>query len=286
MLLQFVSWKSFQTAIQDTPEADQGLFQIQILIVQQIALIATPALIMGMILTTSIRRTFSLRWPGFRRLLCAALLPLTLHPLTTELVMSLQWFFPPLPPGMAELTSHLKNANVWLVILAFAVTPAICEEIAFRGFLLAGFRRMGRVRLAIVLSSCAFGIIHMIPHQVFNATLLGLILGAMCVRNRSLFPGIVFHFVYNSLGILHGRFGDVVPTGHAWSFFFRFEDGSLRYQPALLCLLSILCIGLLHRLLQPASIPDLPDPIPDVDRSFDRRIQNDFRSNRLVRSPG
>ena len=270
LLLQFMSWKSFQTAIHDTLPEDQGLFQIRLLIIQQIALIATPALIMGLILTTSLRRTFSLRWPGKARLLCAALLPFTLHPLTIELLMSLQWFFPPAPEGMAELMKHLKTANLGLVLLAFAVAPAFCEEIAFRGFLLAGFRRLGRVRLAIVLSSLAFGIIHMIPHQVFNATLLGLVLGAMCVRTRSLLPGIVFHFVYNSLGILHDRYGNWVPTDHVWGILFRSEDGALRYQPTLLCLLAVICIGLLYRLLQPSSFPseqELNDGAPDDSKS-------------------
>lgn len=259
LLLQFISWKSFQTAIQNTAPDDRGTIQIRLLMIQQIALIATPALLMGVILTTSIRQTFSLRWPGYRRLACAALLPLTLHPLTTELLMNLQWFFPPAPAGLAELAKQLQGIDLWLVIVAFAVTPAICEEITFRGFLLAGFRRMGRVRIAIVLSSCAFGIIHMIPHQVFNATLLGLILGTMCVRNRSLLPGIAFHFTYNTLGILHDRLGKSVPVDRAWSYFFRFENDALRYQPALLCLLSLLCIGLLYCLLQPSSIVDPPE---------------------------
>lgn len=265
LMLQFLSWKSFQSALQNTPVAEQGQFQLRLLLVQQIALIATPALMMGLILTTSIRRTFSLRWPGMQRLACAALLPLTLHPLTLEILGNLQWFFPPPPPGMIELSKQFKTNQVWLLILAIAVTPAICEEIAFRGFLLAGFRRMGRVKLAVVLSSCAFGFIHMIPFQVFNATLLGLILGAMCVRNRSLFPGIVFHFIYNTLGVLHGQYGEFVPTDHVWSYFFRMEEGSLRYQPALLFLLSLLSIGLLYRLLKPATIPDLPDTPPTND---------------------
>jgi sodium transport system permease protein len=257
LLLQFVSWKSFQDAIRETPPAEQGLFQVRLLIVQQIGLIATPALIMGVILTTSLRQTFSLRWPGGHRLACAALLPLALHPLTTELLMSLKWFFPPAPPGLADLSKHLKECSLWLVIVAFAVTPAICEEIAFRGFLLAGFRRMGRVKLAIVLSSCAFGIIHMIPYQVFNATLLGLILGAICVQNRSLFPGIVFHFVYNTFGILHDRISSHVNVDGTWTYFFRKEEGALRYQPLLLGLLSLICIALLRQLLNRATTSEL-----------------------------
>lgn len=267
LLLQFASWGSFQSAILETAEADLGWFQLRLLMIQQLALIATPALMMGVMLTTSMRRTFSVRWPGFGRLACAMALPFALHPLSVELLQSLSWFFPPVPAGMEKLTGYFKDCDTWLVILAMAVTPAICEEIAFRGFMLAGFRRMGRVRLAVVLSSLAFGIIHMIPQQVFNATLLGLILGAVCVRTRSLFPGIAFHFIYNSIGVLHSRMGHEVPTEHVWSLLFRREEGALRYQPLLLCVLAIVAVAILRQLLKPAAIPDLPDLIiPSTDR--------------------
>ena len=264
LILQFSSWRSFQDAIKSTPSSDQGLFHIRLLIVQQLALIATPALMMGLILTTNLRRTFSMRWPGFFRMTCAGLLAVTLHPLTVELITSLQWFFPPLPPKMAELMMQLKTADIRLVILAFAVTPAICEEIAFRGFLLSGFRRHGRLKTAIVLSSFAFGIIHMIPHQVFNATLLGLVLGAICVQNRSIFPGIFFHFVYNSLGVLHDRIGKLIPVTGSWTYFFRMDEGSLQYQPLLLVLLAVAAIALLYATLRPPSIKDSDEAVHDT----------------------
>jgi sodium transport system permease protein len=194
-------------------------------------------------------------------LLCAILLPFALHPLILEFMASLQWFFPPAPKGIAELMQELKTVDLGLAILAIAVTPAFCEEIAFRGFLLSGFQRKGKIPLAILLSSFAFGIIHMIPQQVFNATLLGILLGAMCVQTRSLWPGVCYHFVHNSLVVLHDRFGKKVPTGQAWSYFFRWEEESLRYQPALLCLVSLVSIGLLYRLLRSSPTLDSKDPL-------------------------
>jgi hypothetical protein len=77
----------------------------------------------------------------------------------------------------------------WLLLLVFAVTPAICEELAFRGFILSGLARGGRLAIAIGISSMMFGIIHMIPQQAFNAALLGLVLGLLAIYSRSLFPG-------------------------------------------------------------------------------------------------
>ena len=290
LMLQFLSMKAMQTAMADAgadrrvavqtePDASPGeppseeqlerqrrvktdrraLLSMQLLMIQQLALIATPALMMGLMLTTSVRRTFSLRWPGYGRLMWAILLPFALHPLTVELQASLQWFFPKPPPGLIETLEMMssKRLPLWLVLLAFAATPAICEELAFRGFLLSGFRRSGKVGLAVALSSLTFGIIHMIPQQVFNAALLGVVLGIMCVRSRSLLPGVAFHFVYNALAVLHGRVGDTVPDTDIWAWLFRHQsDGALRYQPALLCLAALAAIGLLHRLTRHPSIND------------------------------
>ncbi len=94
---------------------------------------------------------------------------------------------------------------IWLPILAFAVTPGICEELAFRGPILSGFNRSGRHGIAIILSSVAFGAIHMVPLQVFYATLVGMVLGLIAVRSGSLLPGIVFHIIFNSLQVLRSR---------------------------------------------------------------------------------
>ncbi len=270
LMLQFLSMKSMQMAMQVATPDEQGILQIRLLLIQQIALIATPALMMGVMLTTSMRKTFSLRWPGFGRLGWAIMLPFALHPLVVELQASLQWFFPKPPPGLVEALKMMSSdaLPLWLVILAFAAAPAICEEIAFRGFMLSGFSRTGKISLAVTLSSLAFGIIHMIPQQVFNASLLGIILGMMCIRSRSLLPGIAFHFVNNVLAILHGRMGETMPDTGIWSWLFRHGDGMLRYQPALLCLAALAAIALLHRLTRHPRIQSTENVTANADSTL------------------
>ena len=261
LLLQFVSMKAMQTAMLGANDDNRALLTMQLLMIQQIALIATPALIMGLMLTTSLRRTFSLRWPGYGQLMWAGLLPFAIHPMTLELQISLQWFFPKPPPGLAE-TLALMSSNdqpLWLVLLAFAGVPAICEELTFRGFLLSGFRRSGKIGVAIALSSLSFGMIHMIPQQVFNAALLGVVLGTICVRSGSLFLGIGFHFLYNALAILHGRLGGQIPDAGLYGWLFRHEAGVLRYQPALLCMTTLAGMALIHRLTRRSTIHDLEE---------------------------
>src|SRR5262249_56391047 len=97
--------------------------------------------------------------------------------------------------------------NVWLGLLVIAVVPAICEEVAFRGFILSGLRRDYSTRSAIVLSAFLFGFLHVLLslfQQLFNATLLGIVLGLLAVRSRSILPGILFHFLNNAMGVARG----------------------------------------------------------------------------------
>ena len=247
MLLQFAALRVMQSSLAASAGEHRELLMLQLLIIQQLTIIATPALFMGVLLVADLRKTFLIHMPRVGHLLAAMLLAMALHPLSLELSAALSWFFPPLPKSVRDLMGALSTDQIplWLVLLAFAAAPAVCEEIAFRGFLLSGFRRTGRTALAIVLSSLLFGIMHMIPQQVFNAALLGLVLGFIAVRSDSLLPGIAFHFCYNGLEVLRNRYGGEAPTHGAWRYFFAYGDGSLRYEPLLLTACGILAIGLL-----------------------------------------
>ena len=210
LLMEFFTARFLQRSIFDSGTADRARALLRLLLIQQALVIALPALLMCRLLTTSFKETFGLRWPGWTTLGVAALLPVVLHPLSVEMLSRLRWFLGDLPAGAQEVLAGLSDPNlpIWQVLLVFAVAPALCEELAFRGFILNGFSRTSRRALAIGLSAVAFGLFHKIPQQVLNATLLGLVLGLLAVRSRSLFPAIVFHFVNNALGVVHARFGE------------------------------------------------------------------------------
>ncbi|MFO0918579.1 MAG: type II CAAX endopeptidase family protein [Planctomycetaceae bacterium] len=247
MFLQFAALSVMKAPLSTASDADKPLLMIQLLIIQQLAIIATPALIMGVLLVADLRKTFLIRWPHFGHLLAAMLLAVALHPLSLEFAASMQWFFPPLPKGVTDIMAVMSSDKLplWLVLIPFAIVPGICEELAFRGFLLSGFRRTGRTALAVVLSSLMFGIMHMIPQQVFNAALLGLVLGYVAVRTGSLLPCVAFHVSYNSLEILRNRYGTLLPTQGSWNYLFSEDGQSLRYQPLLLLLCGVTTLALL-----------------------------------------
>ena len=77
---------------------------------------------------------------------------------------------------------------VWLPFVLMAVLPAICEELAFRGFILSGLRHLGHKWWAIGLSAVFFGMAHTVVQQSLAAAALGLVIGYVAVQTDSLVP--------------------------------------------------------------------------------------------------
>jgi sodium transport system permease protein len=142
----------------------------------------------------------------------------------------------------------------WLVLLAAAVTPAVCEEIAFRGFILSGFLSSRRVWLAVVLSSVTFGLVHLIPQQVLNASLLGLVLGLLAVRSGSLLPSFVFHLLHNGLMVLHSRHSKEAASIVGTNPFATVDGEALRYHWPLVTLCVLIGAALIAWLVRHPSL--------------------------------
>lgn len=177
-------------------------------LVVQIALIAFPACLMAIMLTRQPLGTLGLRRPSFWSTLPAAvLLAALLHPSVMWLSYGIEAVYPKseaLKAALGNMSASMSDAKVWQLVLLIGLLPAICEELAFRGFILNGLRRTGHKWGAIVLTSALFGIVHMLLQQSLSAFLVGIVIGYVAVKTNSLFPAMLFHFTHNSLAILTG----------------------------------------------------------------------------------
>jgi sodium transport system permease protein len=167
--------------------------------------IAIPPVLMAILLTSRPAATLRLAWPQWRYIALAAALVLTLNPIVNELRPLVEWLFPISSGIKISFSQVLSQApNLAVTIGFFALLPAICEELAFRGFILSGLEREHRTRSAILLSALMFGFLHVLLslfQQLFNATLLGIVLGLLAVRSGSLLPGLIFHFLNNAIAV-------------------------------------------------------------------------------------
>ena len=98
-----------------------------------------------------------------------------------------------------EQNSWGPTGVVILFVTALVVAPLV-EELLFRGLILqALWRRLGHAWLAIALSGVAFGLIHHAqPQAILPLATMGVILGYVRIRYRSLAACVGAHALFNA----------------------------------------------------------------------------------------
>ena len=152
--------------------------------------------------------------------MAAALLGFSLWPLAHELFLLhrslLGWtsFNAEQVEAIRELVLSWRELSPLLIILTLAVVPATFEELFFRGFLFSSLLENFSVRQTIIVSSVLFGVFHVVVmsslavERFFPSTFMGLILGWVCYRTRSVWPGILLHTCHNGLLVTIGYYKD------------------------------------------------------------------------------
>ena len=102
------------------------------------------------------------RMPHAAAILFSMLLAAALHPVAMIIAQGVERLYPigeQMRAQVGEYQQIIAQApNIWAIIALMALTPAICEEIAFRGFILSGLRHVACKWTAIVISSVLFGL--------------------------------------------------------------------------------------------------------------------------------
>lgn len=89
--------------------------------------------------------------------------------------------------------------------VAVGILAPLAEEIVFRGAILRTLLGMMSKKnhwAAILISAAIFGVAHGNAAQFVNALLMGLLLGWMYYRTKSLVPGILMHWVNNTMAYI------------------------------------------------------------------------------------
>ena len=119
-------------------------------------------------------------------------------------ILPSEWLQETLDMSMPEVYTQMFQkimSNRWGYLVVGILAP-IAEEMVFRGAILRVLLRMFHSQwhwLAILLSTLLFGAIHGNLPQFIHASLLGLLLGWLYYRSGSIIPGIVLHWVNNTV---------------------------------------------------------------------------------------
>jgi membrane protease YdiL (CAAX protease family) len=120
------------------------------------------------------------------------LLAFLIEPLTSWL---------PTPDFIKKLFAQL-SANDFPTFLMVVIAAPLCEEWLCRGVIAKGLLRHSTPAKAIVWSAFIFAVIHGNPWQAVPAFIIGLLLGYVYWKTRSLLPCIFIHFINNGASFL------------------------------------------------------------------------------------
>ena len=105
-------------------------------------------------------------------------------------------------PNIAEQTFDLIMKDRLGYFIVGLLAP-LAEELVFRGAVLKSLLQWKQNPwVGIVISAILFALIHMNPAQMPHAFLVGLLLGWMYWRTDSIVPGVVYHWVNNSVAYI------------------------------------------------------------------------------------
>jgi sodium transport system permease protein len=205
----------------------------------QVGMILLPSIVIAAVCTRRMRIGLRLRMPTWNVVLFSAVLGFALHPAYMLLTRWVTVAYPISESAMASmrpLTDQMA-ATPWIyLVLLMAVVPAICEELAFRGFMFGGLLRDRQPFRAILVTAVLFGVSHGVLQQSISATVMGLLLGWIAWRTGSVVPTILIHAINNSLSVSLPSIAEMDFPGK--SFMFEMTGDQFAYQP-MWCLMCV-----------------------------------------------
>jgi len=113
--------------------------------------------------------------------------------------------------GQMDLIERILLQDFPLVfsISMLALTPAICEEFLFRGYVQRQAERSLGALHGVLFSGIVFGLYHLRLTQALALSVLGIYLAWITWRSGSILPAILVHLVNNALAAVLGKLSAV-----------------------------------------------------------------------------
>jgi membrane protease YdiL (CAAX protease family) len=137
---------------------------------------------------------------------------------------SIKSFFDTLDKYVEETYGGLIKADsifeASFVVIVIAITPAICEEVFFRGFVQKSFEFKMKPFWAALITALFFALYHFNPYGLIPLIVLGFYLGFASYLSNSIFIPVILHFLNNFFAVtLYFIFGEDELTSNTPSNF-------------------------------------------------------------------
>ncbi|MCL2234465.1 MAG: CPBP family intramembrane metalloprotease [Firmicutes bacterium] len=103
------------------------------------------------------------------------------------------------PPPMLEMNTPTTIVLGVILIIVFA---SVCEEFFVRGGLMGGLHNKYGAKYAVIVTAFAFALMHMNPSQTIFQFGLGIVIGVLTIRTKSILPAIFLHAISNAYALI------------------------------------------------------------------------------------
>jgi len=99
----------------------------------------------------------------------------------------------------AEMIANLLRSEngILLGFLFIGITPSICEELLFRGYMFRAFEKSTKLITSILVTSFVFSLFHLDITGLLPRMFLGIMLAYVTWSSNSLYPAMIGHLVNN-----------------------------------------------------------------------------------------
>ena len=171
-----------------------------------ISLATNLLLILGIIIYFIIRKKNVCRELGLRKF------PLYVLPLCAILGYSMQYVMGliltliPWPESFIqnfeETYAGIDNSGLLITILSVSIVTGFTEELIFRVLPMSRLGKAFGAVFSVMISSLIFGVAHITPIAIFYATLLGVLLGIIYHKYKSIWPCAIVHMFFNMASVI------------------------------------------------------------------------------------
>jgi len=201
-------------------DGDIGTFNVEttriVLAFGQYMFILAPVIFFARFQTADLKGMFRLRMPKATLLLLAIIGIILIQPFLQGYMYFQEQAINSIP-GLKDFVKPVKE--IWdelegavmkivaahspmefaVIVFVICITPALCEEFLFRGFVLTNLKKTANAGYAIFLSGFLFAVYHFQPFNLIPLVALGCYLGFIVYYSNSIFTGIACHFINNFL---------------------------------------------------------------------------------------
>jgi membrane protease YdiL (CAAX protease family) len=99
----------------------------------------------------------------------------------------------------AEIIKKLLQSENGIILgfLFIGITPAICEELLFRGYMFRAFEKSSKMITTILVTSFVFSLFHLDITGLLPRMFLGVLLAYVTWTSNSLYPAMLGHLINN-----------------------------------------------------------------------------------------